>query len=121
MGGEVIVFVSFFLVTFGIFYLHYTTRNKERLALIEKGADATIFGRYQNKEAPPVWKVIILNLGLLMIGIGIGILVKKYETLVASLVSLFNLDEQVAYPATLFLMGGIALVVGFLLTKKLIN
>ncbi|WP_416443738.1 DUF6249 domain-containing protein [Leeuwenhoekiella sp. A16] len=115
MGGEVIVFVSFFLVTFGIFYLHYTTRNKERLALIEKGADATIFGRYQNKEAPPVWKVIILNLGLLMIGIGIGIL------LAASLVSLFNLDEQVAYPATLFLMGGIALVVGFFLTKKLIN
>ena len=115
MGGEVIVFVSLFIVTFGIFYLHYTTRNKERLALIEKGADATIFGKYQSREAPPVWKVLILNLGLLMIGIGVGIL------LAAALVSNLDLEEEIAYPATLFLMGGISLVVGFFLTKKLIN
>lgn len=39
----VIVFVSLFFAIFAIAYLHYSTRNKERLALIEKGADASIF------------------------------------------------------------------------------
>lgn len=115
MGGEVLIFISLFIVVFGIFYLHYTTRNKERLALIEKGADASIFGRYQNKEAPPVWKVLILNLGLLLIGIGVGIL------LASTLVYNMNVDEDVAYPGTIFLMSGISLVSGFFLTKKLIK
>ena len=39
MGAEVIVFITLFSVVFGIAYLYYSTRNKERLALIEKGAD----------------------------------------------------------------------------------
>ena len=36
-AGEVIVPVVIFLVIFGIFYLYYSSRNKERMALIEKG------------------------------------------------------------------------------------
>ena len=60
---------------FGVFYLYFSTRNKERLALIEKGVDATIFMKgQQNKKAAPFWKVLILNLGLLAMGIGVGIL-----------------------------------------------
>ncbi len=38
-AGEVIVPVVIFLVIFGIFYLYYSSRNKERMALIEKGAE----------------------------------------------------------------------------------
>ena len=40
---EVLIPISFFLAVFGIIYLFLSTRNKERLALIEKGADASIF------------------------------------------------------------------------------
>ncbi|WP_311196042.1 hypothetical protein [Antarcticibacterium sp. 1MA-6-2] len=43
MGSEVIIFTVFFAVIFGIYYLYITARNRERMALIEKGADATIF------------------------------------------------------------------------------
>ena len=41
-----IVFMFLFAVVFGIFYLFYSTRNKERLALIEKGADLNIKNKY---------------------------------------------------------------------------
>ncbi|MEJ2162095.1 MAG: hypothetical protein P8X60_01910 [Robiginitalea sp.] len=43
MGSEVIVVVLFWAVLFGIAYLYFSTRHKERLALIEKGVDASVF------------------------------------------------------------------------------
>ena len=45
MGSEVIILPVIFGVIFAIAYLYFSTRNKERLALIEKGADASIFVR----------------------------------------------------------------------------
>ena len=41
MVGPTFIFISLFIVIFGICYLFFSTRNKERLALIEKGADAS--------------------------------------------------------------------------------
>ena len=43
MGGEIVILIGLFSVVFGIAYLYFSTRNKERMALIEKGADASIF------------------------------------------------------------------------------
>ena len=40
---EVAVLIIIFGTIFGIAFLYFSTRNKERLALIEKGADASIF------------------------------------------------------------------------------
>ncbi len=37
MGSEVIILPVIFGVIFAIAYLYFSTRNKERLALIEKG------------------------------------------------------------------------------------
>ena len=71
-----VVFISLFIIIFGIFYLHYSTRNKERLSLIEKGADASIFfsAKAAQKRSPvPIWKILILNLAVLLMGIGAGI------------------------------------------------
>jgi len=112
MGSEVIIIPSLLAAIFSIAYLHYSTRNKERLALIEKGADASIFAKGK-MHAAPVWKIIILNLSLLLMGIGVGVFI-------ASILH-FNLgvDEDVAYPGTIFLMSGIGLFTGFNMTKKL--
>ena len=112
MGPEVIIIPLFFGAIFGIFYLHYSTRNKERMALIEKGADASIFAKGKLRAAP-IWKVLILNLALLLMGIGLGIFI-------ASILHYnIGVEQQVAYPGTIFLMAGIALFVGFNMTKKL--
>ncbi|WP_340199199.1 DUF6249 domain-containing protein [Ascidiimonas sp. W6] len=109
----VVVFVSLFLVIFGIAYLAYSTRNKERLALIEKGADASIFFSKKPKEPFPVWKVIILNLALLLSGIGIGIFIAGI------LHNHLNVDAEIAFPGTIFLLAGIGLFTGFQLSKNI--
>ena len=109
---EVVVLTVIFGTIFGIAYLYFSTRNKERMALIEKGAEASIFLKGK-AHAAPIWKVLILNLSLLLMGIGIGIFI-------ASILH-YNLgvEEDVAFPGTIFLMAGVGLFTGFTLTKKL--
>ncbi len=112
MGSELIIMPVIVGAIFGVFYLYFSTRNKERLALIEKGADASIFVKGKSHTAP-IWKVLILNIALLLMGIGVGIFI-------ASILH-YNLgvEEEVAFPGTIFLMAGIGLFTGFTLTKKL--
>jgi hypothetical protein len=107
------VFISLFLVVFGIFYLFFSTRNKERLALIEKGADASIFMLPKTGKAAPFWKILILNLALLLMGIGGGIMIGGI------LDSSLNVEDEIALPGSIFLMAGTGLLIGFFLTKKL--
>jgi hypothetical protein len=113
MGGEIIIVAVVFGAIFGVFYLYYSTRNKERLALIEKGADASIFVKGKRDHAAPFWKIITLNLALLLMGIGIAIFIASI------LVHSLGLDQDVAFPGTIFLMAGIGLFTGFSMTKKL--
>ena len=112
MGAEVIVFITLFSVIFGIAYLYFSTRNKERLALIEKGADASIFGQGR-KNTQPFWKVFILNLALLLMGIGAGVMIG------GALAQIGGVDWDVAMPGSIFMMAGTGLLIGFFITKKL--
>lgn len=109
---DILVPISFFLAIFGIVYLYLSTRNKERLALIEKGVDASIFMRGA-QDGPPFYKVILLNLALLLMGVGVGVFI-------ALVLSTYTALEQGAiYPAMIFTSAGAALFIGFNLTKKL--
>ena len=111
--SEALIPISFILVLFGIVYLYLSTRNKERLALIEKGATANIFGRESKRNPAPFWKVFILNLSLLLMGIGFGIITALF------LESMLSIEEDAIYAGTIFLTAGAGLFVGFNLTKKL--
>jgi hypothetical protein len=111
---EVAILAIIFGTIFGIFYLYLSTRNKERLALIEKGADATIFAGGK-RHAAPIWKVLVLNLAFLFMGIGLGVLI-------ASILTTYTmLDEEALYPAIIFIMAGLGLYTGFIQTKKLVG
>ncbi len=111
---EVAILAIIFGTIFGIFYLYLSTRNKERLALIEKGADATIFVKGKQHSAP-IWKVLVLNLAFLFMGVGLGVFL-------ASLLDNYStMDSDAVYPALIFFMAGIGLYVGFTQTKKLID
>ena len=112
MGSEFVIMPLMIAAVFGIFYLYFSTRNKERLALIEKGADASIFVSGK-KYAAPVWKVLVLNLALLLMGVGIGIFIA------ALLHYNLGVKEEVAYPGTIFLLAGVGLYFGFTMTKNL--
>jgi len=108
-----IVFISLFIVIFGICYLYFNTRHKERLALIEKDKDVSVFYSKKEKKSSSVWRIVILNLSLVSIGIGLGIL------LGAILNNVVGLHEEVAFPSSIFLMSGVGLLAGFLMSRKL--
>ncbi|MFY0653535.1 MAG: hypothetical protein JXQ96_15940 [Cyclobacteriaceae bacterium] len=108
----VIVFVVLFATIFGICYVFFTTRNSERLALIEKGMDASLLSQ---KKKPFSIAKFILNIALLFIGIGMGIFFG--DLLSRSL----QMDEEVTIPSMLFIFGGIGLITGFFITKNLEN
>ncbi len=107
MEGPVIVLIIFG-TCFAILYVFFTTRNKERLALIEKGADAKLFKTGTNHN----WTgMVILNIALLAVGIGIGVLL-------GSLLEMSGMDDDVAYPSMIFVCGGLGLLGGFFASRK---
>jgi hypothetical protein len=112
MGPELLIPISLFAMIFGIVYLIYSTRNRERLALIEKGVDASIFlkGRAKSGSA---WKIFVVNLAFLLIGSGIGIFIALLVTTYTSL------NDGAVYPSIIFVMAGIGLLVGFKTAKDL--
>jgi len=105
--GDIFGPVALFGMIFGICYIYFSTRHKERLALIEKGIDAKMF---QTVRKP---FYLILKLGLLFIGVSIGILM-GYILNVS-----IKMFEGVSYPSMIFLFGGIALVLSYFIEKKL--
>jgi len=112
MGSEVIIVPILFGVLFGIVYLFFSTRNKERMALIEKGIGAEIFFSKKDRKTAPIWKVLILNISVLLMGIGAGIFI-------ATIIDAYTTIGDSVYPGTIFLTAGIGLFVGFNLTKNL--
>jgi hypothetical protein len=105
MNPEIIIPASFFAGIFGIAYLYFTTRNKERMALIEKGASAELFNK------PPISGKWGLKLGIMSMGIGLGIVIANL------LITASLLDEDVAFPSMIFLFSGVGLVVSHYLAE----
>ena len=94
-AAELLIPISFFLVIFGIIYLYFSTRNKERLALIEKGADASIFNIGKRGSS---WKVVVINFSFLLMGIGLG-------TFLAAIIDTYSNLEEGAMAAVIFFMA----------------
>jgi hypothetical protein len=108
-----LVFIALFAVVFGIMYVFYTTRHKERLALIEKGADASLFNTgKEGARGQFSWNKVSLKIGMLAMGIAVGIIVA------ALLSSGGVLDEDANYPAMIFFFGGLSLVLFYIIDRK---
>ena len=104
--GEVIIPITMFAALFGVFYLYITARNKERLSMIEKGADASMFATKRKYYA------MTLKLGMLLVGISLGILIGSFID------EYTTLPEEVGYFSMIFLFGGTALIINALMEKK---
>ena len=106
MGEEIFIPLTFFAALFGIFYVYITARNKERLSMIEKGADASMFSTKRKYYA------MTLKLGMLLVGISLGILIGSFID------EYTTLPEEVGYFSMIFLFGGVALITNALMEKK---
>jgi len=104
---EILVPLGCFAMIFGIVYLGVTSRNRERMALIERGADPTLFESRKRASGGGVMKV-----GLFLFGIGLGIVVAYMFS------SGGGMEEGAAYPAMIFIFGGLALIVSYLWQRK---
>jgi hypothetical protein len=102
----VVVPISFFLAIFAILYVYYTTRTKERLALVEKGVDANIF-----KIDPVQSRLNLVKWGIFLIGLSIGVITGYLLSK--------SIHEVVAFFTTILLFGGLALIVAYFITEKM--
>ncbi|HKJ79160.1 MAG TPA: DUF6249 domain-containing protein [Prolixibacteraceae bacterium] len=96
--------ISMFLAIFAVLYVYWTTRTKERLALIEKGADASIFKTEGSKHS-------LLKWGIFLIALAIGVVSGN------SLASFIN--EVVAFFAMILFFGGLGLIVAYWIVGRL--
>ena len=90
-AGAIIIPITLFAAIFGVFYLY-------------------IFNL--GKRSGSSWKVIVINLAFLLMGIGLGVFIANI------LDTYSNLDDDAVYPALIFLMAGLGLYVGFTQTRK---
>ncbi len=107
--NEALVPIAMFAAIFAVVYVFLTTRHKERLALIEKGADASLFNPIRKGGSPT------LKFGMLFVGIAIGILLGSI------LDKTTLLPTEVGYFSMIFLCGGISLIAFYMVEKKILK
>lgn len=114
-----IVFVVFFLSVFGVFYLYITTRNRERMAMIEKGVDPALFSSIRQPRSLKSGGAgsgmkFTLKIGMFIIGIGIGFVISVlfHDTLEHDIFPLLVMG-------IIFICGGSGLVAGFYMGRNL--
>lgn len=96
-------------IIFGFVYavIYLNVRRKERMALLEKGADPAIF------HTPQTEKLTSLRYGLFLIGLAIGILMGNILEVST------ELGPEASYFSMVFLFGGLALVISFFIGKSM--
>jgi ABC-type Fe3+-siderophore transport system permease subunit len=111
--GVLVAFIAFFATVFGIYYVSVTTRNKERMALIDKGADASLFNTGKEGNQPLFnWNKLTLKIGMLFMGVAVGIITG------AILDSMQVMENGADYTSMIFLFGGLSLVLFYLIDRK---
>jgi len=111
LGAVLILLVIFGSITSIILGLAYlNARNKERTMIIEKGIDPAMF-----KEEDKTSKTILIRTGIFLIGLAVGIIVGGLAA--ANLYGVFPY-EGVSYFASIFLFGGISLLIGSYIGKS---
>ena len=108
-----VAFIAFLATVFGIFYVFVTTRNKERMTLIEKGADASLFNTgKEGQKSWFNWNKVTLKFGMLLMGVGFGIIAGSI------LHSMEVMEHGSDYTSMVFLFGGLSLVLFYLIDRK---
>lgn len=110
-----LIWLGLFAAAFFAWFFFVQARNKERLALIEKGADAANF--FAKKESKKRFSFPWMKFGLLLCGLGFGLGIGLF---VISLPGLEKSMEDVGPGivfATTFIFGGIGMMLSHYVDK----
>lgn len=100
------LFISISLVVFGIAYYFFTTRHKERMAIIETGQSPDLFKKQGQ------WLYFLLTLGIVSIGIAFGILTG------AVIQPMVDLNGFWVMSISIFFFLGISLILCYYILKS---
>lgn len=103
----ILIPLIFFATVFGIVYVYYTTRNRERMALIEKGLGDDLF----NAKKSDLLARMSLKIGMFVVGIGLGVLV-------GHLLTLTGLKDDIAFPSAICFFSGGALILYYVFISR---
>jgi len=98
--------ISISLVVFGIAYYFFTTRHKERMAIIETGQSPDLF------KQKGQWLYFLLTLGIISIGIAFGIIAGAFVQ------QLVNTQDLWIMSSSILVFLGISLILCYLILKS---
>ena len=104
---DFLVSLAAFATIFGIIYILVITRYRERMSMLEKGVDPSIFASKDRFASNT------LKFGMLSVGIALGILMANM------LYKNIAIEKAPAYFAMTFLFGGLSLILNFIIDRKL--
>jgi len=104
----ILVPIAMFAMVFGIVYL----RNRERMAMIERGMDPRL-----DSEKKPGTRNYVLTWSLLLIGAGVGLFLAIYLQYKIA-VNPGDSDNPAIYFALIAIFGGLGLFISYLIEKK---
>jgi len=107
--------IGFFAGVVLSLYFYFKARNRERLALIEKGMDATLLFPKKQPRTPMKSTSLMLKVGLFLIGLGIGVFAGFFVT-----ISIPH-SGPVGFFSMVLIFGGLGLIAGHLVSKKSTN
>lgn len=105
---EILIVLIIFGSVFGIFYLFITTRNKERMLMIEKGFDPALFHK-KVQRGPGPFTYWTLKIGMLAVGVAFGIIVGN---------SINPIREEII-ASSVFFFAGLFLIINFFLERMI--
>jgi pilus assembly protein TadC len=116
-----VVFIVLIASVFGVFYLYFSTRHRERMGLIEKGVDASLFSStkalFSAKQKVSSFR-FALKSGMLIMGTGVGLII---SFLLYHWIGPMGYDgiEALYITGVIFVFGGLGLVTGYYMGRKL--
>ena len=123
--GVALIFMTLFFSVFGIFYIFFQTRNRERLTILEKGLDPTMFKlpaaekKRSNGRKHSSLFLFSLKFGMFLIGIGLGC---GIASLILETYEFMEEGAQVFVVLSMFfLFGGMGLVSSFFMCRNIIK
>ena len=107
MAEDILIPLVIFATIFGVVYVIISARNRERMAMIEKGVNPKDFmiERRPNSYGVVKWALLLAGIGF---GLFIGSLLETYT----------SIKEEPAYFASALFFGGVGLFIAFLIAKK---
>ena len=101
-----LVSIAAFAAIFGIVYVFLMTRHRERMSMLEKGVDPSLF------TPKPTSQSYTLKIGMLSTGVALGILLGNM------LYKGYDIERAPAFLSMVFLFGGLSLIANYMIDKN---